>query len=184
VDTTGAIARGANFLPLLNPYFAQQFESSLLRGRQCFSPLARAENFPTYVASNFSYAVKRDSSCPFANEMCLQSIDSILLDTGYLNSLEHYGANTKLEHRWAWRQQAHCAPTITAGYSDVSNLRYESNGSATQFDGGRQFTHLYYGKGQGRNQMNDNLAYKHPVLNTTSARTPWLSLADKDYALM
>ena len=71
----------------------------------------------TYSAQRLPYTMDVNASCPFSKEMCRSPNQNVLLDTGYLDSSEHFGINTS--PRFQFRYKRHCAPLVTEGYTEV-----------------------------------------------------------------
>lgn len=74
-----------------------------------------SEGCKTYVRSTLPYTKDANASCPFDTEMCLVPQRNILLDTGYLDSIEFLGINNG--PRFDFRLKRHCAPLRTQGYA-------------------------------------------------------------------
>ncbi|KAI8627143.1 hypothetical protein F5Y19DRAFT_477707 [Xylariaceae sp. FL1651] len=86
--------------------------------------------------------IDRNAGCPFPNDICSRKEHNIRLDTGYLDSNDHFGLNAPSGQRFQWRYVMHCAPIQTKGYSTSSDngtwVRYHYGGS--QIPSGRNTT--------------------------------------------
>lgn len=60
--------------------------------------------------------VNYDAGCPFQDSICRSNNSNILLDSGYLDSRDHFGLNTPDNQRILQRQVVSCAPLKTEGY--------------------------------------------------------------------
>jgi hypothetical protein len=80
--------------------------------------------------------VDSNASCPFDNEICKQHSGNIFIDTGVLDSYEHFGLNAG-PHIFI-QVTEHCAPIVTAGYSDssVDPVRNNINFTSYHYGGG------------------------------------------------
>ncbi|KAI3316566.1 hypothetical protein HD806DRAFT_552214 [Xylariaceae sp. AK1471] len=63
--------------------------------------------------------IDRNASCPFPSDICRKEDGNIRLDTGYLDSNDHFGLNAPANQRFQWRYVMHCAPIQTEGYSSL-----------------------------------------------------------------
>ncbi|KAI0201425.1 hypothetical protein F4808DRAFT_425146 [Astrocystis sublimbata] len=58
-----------------------------------------------------------DAQCPFNTTICRKNSGNIRLDTGLLDSNDHFGLNASPDQRIQWRHVLHCAPLETVGYT-------------------------------------------------------------------
>ncbi|KAI0143061.1 hypothetical protein GGR57DRAFT_368634 [Xylariaceae sp. FL1272] len=79
------------------------------------------------------------ASCPFEGDVC-RSDANIIVDSGFMNSQEHFGLNTPLKDRMFVRIVDHCAPMKTEGFtsrrvSTAGNITVYHYGNITLDDG-------------------------------------------------
>lgn len=120
------------------PFLNRKAAEHLAYASDCYQTNATARPDSCNVMTIPSVPVQVDSnaSCPFAAEICKSTSGNILLDTGVLDSYEHFGLNAG--PHVSIRVREHCAPIVTAGYSNSSVDPFRSN---------INFTSYYYGGG-------------------------------------
>jgi hypothetical protein len=90
--------------------------------RACYSRKRKPFQCNTFPATVLPYSVNRNGSCPFAKGICrLGETAAYELDTGLLDSQEHFGINTLPETRVQFRKVTSCAPLETKPYMTVHN---------------------------------------------------------------
>lgn len=72
-----------------------------------------------YVSQRLPAYVDSAADCPFEASMCKNASSNIVLDTGFLNSHEHFGVNAPPEERILTRSVLQCAPLVTEGFSSA-----------------------------------------------------------------
>ncbi len=102
------------------PYITRKLNDYLIYAEQCYqtnqaSPL---DGCKIFTQPHLPYVKARNASCPFAAEMCKSKDSNLVLDTQYLHSYEHLGMNRGPP--FLLRHKMHCAPLVTAGFSEVS----------------------------------------------------------------
>jgi len=75
------------------------------------------ESCNKFTISTLPYTSNKNASCPFAEEMCKSNTGNLLLDSGYLDSLDHLGLIKG--PRFAIRYYTHCAPLNTQNFTEV-----------------------------------------------------------------
>jgi len=107
----------------INPYLGQRnleysnYASQCYRGGQSTA----SNGCATFVKSSLPRKVDRNDRCPFSKEMCISDAGNIVIDTGYLSSLDDFGINAPPEDRFLYRRVHRCAPLVTEGYREVYN---------------------------------------------------------------
>ncbi|KAB5576596.1 hypothetical protein GE09DRAFT_627098 [Coniochaeta sp. 2T2.1] len=129
-----------------NPYTAKQMMSAGTYAQQCYSGDASNSQYcSTYVKKNITSTVNTTASCPFDKKICLSDDANIVVDTGYLDSHEHFGINAPLSERFQYRRVVSCAPLTTENYTTQRNV--SSDRSYTRYMYGRStianFTYEY-----------------------------------------
>lgn len=65
-----------------------------------------------------SQTLQTNATCPFPDPaICRSENATIRLDSGYLDSNDHFGLNTPVHERLQWRYVLQCAPLVTEGYT-------------------------------------------------------------------
>lgn len=114
------------------PWQRQTLISADDYARRCYSTNSTTESCRPYVQQQLPMTVTTNASCPFASAICKSDSNNIQIDTGYIDSREHFGLNSR-EH-FQWRLLATCAPLVTEGYTKSKNESvYGKNDSYVQF---------------------------------------------------
>lgn len=115
-----------------NPYTAKQLQSAGIYAQQCYDKDAGDSQYcTTYVQKSLNYTVSTNASCPFDKTICLSDDTNIIVDTGYLDSHEHFGLNAPESERFQYRRVLHCAPLTTVNYTAQRNI--SSDRSSTRY---------------------------------------------------
>ncbi|KAJ2977882.1 hypothetical protein NUW58_g7671 [Xylaria curta] len=119
----------------LQDYFALvSFQSEFIDNaanyaQQCYSSNASGNlDCGRFVIQNLTSIIDDDASCPFGDDICRSSSKNLRIDTGYIDSREHFGLNSP--DRFFARSVLHCAPIKTKGYT---SLRSTSMGNFTLY---------------------------------------------------
>ncbi|RDA94691.1 hypothetical protein CP533_6797 [Ophiocordyceps camponoti-saundersi (nom. inval.)] len=131
---TGVVANEIKFVHPLNQYWGKYSSDVANYAQQCYS--ASSSNMfdcTTYVKQHLPSISDSEAPCPFKNGICRSNSSNLMLDTGYIDSHEHLGINSKPEDRIRFRHVIHCAPLETSGYSSEFTTRYVN------------YTRYYYG---------------------------------------
>ena len=147
---------------LLNPYKSRKLQSSGTYAQQCYSPdLADSQYCTTYVPKSINSTVVANASCPFDKEMCRTQSSNFIVDSGYLDSHEHFGLNAPASQRFQYRRVVHCAPLTTENYTMQRNVSSD-----------RSYTGYMFGPMIGKNvtyeYTNDDM-FETVALNGSSA---------------
>ncbi|KAK7995754.1 hypothetical protein PG991_015221 [Apiospora marii] len=101
---------------------AEKISTAIQYAEQCYasdrtSKMVRCAGFivPKLPTAVMNY----HAGCPFQDSLCRSNSSNILLDTGYLDSREHFGLNTPDSQRFQQREVLHCAPLKTEGYEST-----------------------------------------------------------------
>lgn len=135
-DTTAAT------ISSLRGYLSQTINNAMNYAQECYSSNSTG-NFDctNFVKDHLPGTMDDQAACPFQDGMCRNNQSNILLDSGYLDSRQHFGLNTPDNQRIFFRTTLHCAPVNTAGLSrnistSVSNYTqyfYGSSGDNRKF---------------------------------------------------
>lgn len=72
-----------------------------------------------FITDKISTNIDLNAPCPFDASICRNDSGNLRLDTGFLDSNDHFGLNSPPDQRIRWRHVLHCAPLQTAGYTTV-----------------------------------------------------------------
>jgi hypothetical protein len=107
-------------LPVLMKWItftAQTWMSAISYAQECYkSNSVGIMQCSTFPQKSLPFTVTRNAACPFQAGFCRSNNTSILLDTGYLDSNDHFGVNGPPDQRVKFRNTLHCAPIVTEGY--------------------------------------------------------------------
>jgi hypothetical protein len=120
-------------LTVFYPWQARTIASAATYAQQCYGSgdnQSSALGCTTFVQKQILSHVITNASCPFQNDIC-SSDSNIIIDTGYLDSNDHFGLNTPPDQRFQYRDVIHCAPLKTEGYTQVFNE--SSDRSSTRY---------------------------------------------------
>lgn len=110
---------------LFMPYRTEMASKFLNYGMQCYTDETHTDGCNLYVKPRLPLVSTRGKSCPFGADICKIRDDSLFMDTGMLDSLEHFGINIAPEYRFQLRLVTTCAPLKTQGYmSDYNDSEY------------------------------------------------------------
>lgn len=102
-------------------YQSQKSVEALTYATQCYlkNRTLRAQVCETFSTPALPYSVDRNTSCPFASEICKAYHGNIFLDSGTIDSLIHLGLNRA--PFFTLRQWTQCAPLETTGFTSIIN---------------------------------------------------------------
>ncbi|RDA91347.1 hypothetical protein CP533_0030 [Ophiocordyceps camponoti-saundersi (nom. inval.)] len=102
----------------LYPYFVRKLENAANYAQQCYSAKSSGMfSCSTFVKNHLPATVDDQVPCPFSGGICRSNTSNLRLDTGYLDSQEHLGINSRPENRILYRAVLTCAPLVTEGYT-------------------------------------------------------------------
>jgi len=135
----------APWLTLWRPYASGTWIGSSNYARECYRKDGSGFlGCDTFVQRSLPFTVNASAACPFPDpNMCVTQNANILLDSGLLDSHEHFGLNSRPENRVQWRKVMHCAPLVTEGFKTVTRVN-GTNTTLTRYHYGRT-TQLYIG---------------------------------------
>jgi hypothetical protein len=112
-------------LTQLLPYQAERATKFLNYGMQCYADNAHIDGCNTYIKPRLSSTSTRGIPCPFGDNICKLDSDNLMIDTGYMDSLDDFGINTAPKDRFQLRMVHVCAPLKTQGYTrDFNDTTY------------------------------------------------------------
>jgi hypothetical protein len=105
-----------------NSYISSRLNNAANYAEQCYnnnngSGTLECNKFVTKFLPTAT--IDRNATCPFPSNICRKAEGNIRLDTGYLDSNDHFGLNALGNQRFQWRYVMHCAPIQTEGYSTL-----------------------------------------------------------------
>jgi hypothetical protein len=86
-----------------------------------------------FVVGRMPTTIDTEADCPFAPELCRSNNSKIRLDTGYLDSTDHFGINAPPDQRFLFRYVMHCAPLETEGYKHDTTVRDDFTGISVNY---------------------------------------------------
>jgi hypothetical protein len=102
---------------ITNPQTSKMWASAANYAEDCYKQSNTGFlNCGVLVAGNLPFTIVSNASCPFAAKLCHTNNSSLWLDTGYLDSNDHFGLNAPPSKRFQWRRVIHCSPLVTDGY--------------------------------------------------------------------
>ncbi|EAU31405.1 predicted protein [Aspergillus terreus NIH2624] len=105
---------------------------------QCYQGNASGFACTPHVSQSLPFTTNPNASCPYAADLCAYNGHSAFqMDTGLLDSAEHFGINAPPSHRIKFRRVATCAP-----------IKHGSNLAALQNDSDTGETVYIYAGGQ------------------------------------
>ncbi|KAF4543286.1 Cytochrome p450 protein [Lasiodiplodia theobromae] len=105
------------------PYYTKQMKNAANYVQQCYSPEASGKlGCNTFVKKRLQMGTTVNASCPFSGGICRRDNQTLLLDTGYLDSHEDFGLNAPAEERSYTRYHY--------GQFDFANYTYEYTNDA------------------------------------------------------
>lgn len=107
---------------LIEPYWARLASTAENYAQQCYSSEStRMVDCNLFVKDHLPGSVNQRAQCPFQAEVCRSNSSNLYLDSGLLDSGEHFGLNTAPGDRIQFRSVLHCAPLETQGYTSTRN---------------------------------------------------------------
>ncbi|KAK7934598.1 hypothetical protein PG985_000093 [Apiospora marii] len=206
VQPNGSTWSGPPQSKIVCPWFLSQKRCPMQESGHC-----------AWIHEDIPGGIKHNLICPFWTSLSCQKgpmacqfahyCSNILLDTGYLDSREHFGLNTPDSQRFQQREVLHCAPLKTEGYeSTVSTgsqrfVAYDYGGvlvgtrdNLTEYNFTYRVEDLdfqYRKQGTGRPVVDFRVASEHsytvqnkPAQSVTFMPKPELQRPDGDVELM
>src|SRR4051812_34187000 len=87
--------------------------------QQCYTTAENSEDCRQYVKPKIPLTVMKNATCPFGNGLC--KVDSIMIDTGLLDSSDDLGINMPSDSRFQVRIVNQCSPLVSSGYTSLHN---------------------------------------------------------------
>ncbi|KAI0552065.1 hypothetical protein F4679DRAFT_572014 [Xylaria curta] len=70
-----------------------------------------------FITKNIVGHIDTQANCPFSNSICRVGSANLRVDSGFIDSHDHFGLNSHRSERILTRHVFHCAPIKTAGFS-------------------------------------------------------------------
>lgn len=148
----------ADTLMAFQPYMASKVMDAANHAQQCYLN-NYGPDCSLFVTPRLRSKQNFNASCPFSEEICRSQSGNIRLDSGFVDSHEHFGMNSPPDQRIRWRQVVHCAPLVTAGFTSQENSS-------------QAFTRYHYGR---FGPINDTVDYVYKVPSLESQYSAILS---------
>ncbi|KAI1497320.1 hypothetical protein F5X99DRAFT_423614 [Biscogniauxia marginata] len=128
------------------PYESRIWMTSANYAQECYNKTGSPGflSCSTFIKKQLPFTVDVEAGCPFADGMCSTNNSNIILDSGYLDSHDHFGINAPTSQRTQWRKVMHCAPLMTEGYKE--------KGTSTT---SKPVTKYFYGKARNTRDYED-----------------------------
>ncbi|KAI1130881.1 hypothetical protein F5Y10DRAFT_288601 [Nemania abortiva] len=112
---------------------AKELNKAANYAQQCYNRgAARTVECNRFVKNKLPTALADyNASCPFDKRICRSRFSNIVLDTGPLDSNDHFGLNAPLDQRFTFRYVLKCAPLETDGFTSNTNEAPGSQPSLT-----------------------------------------------------
>ncbi|KAK0720238.1 hypothetical protein B0H67DRAFT_180194 [Lasiosphaeris hirsuta] len=95
-----------------------QIENAANYALQCYGSAGGTElDCGTFVQKRLPLTAQMNATCPFNSTLCKTQDKNMILDTGFLDSNDHFGINAPPKDRFLYRRVMHCAPLVTEGHS-------------------------------------------------------------------
>lgn len=114
-----AVAESIDGPRYFGPQHRQLLRSADDYARRCYTSNSSTELCRPYVKERLPMKVTTNVSCPFANTICQSNTRNIHVDSGLLDSREHFGLNSP--NHFQLRLVSSCAPLATEGYTMTTN---------------------------------------------------------------
>lgn len=101
--------------------------------QQCYSTTLSTFDCTYFVKNNLRGTVDSNAPCPFSDEICRSNSSNIILDSGYVDTVEDLGVNSPQDESIKFRTVLQCAPLETHGYTGTKTTPADN------------FTQYYYG---------------------------------------
>ncbi|KAI0199475.1 hypothetical protein F4808DRAFT_451421 [Astrocystis sublimbata] len=123
-----AVAATTAALLLISFTIAGSFSSRISSavGDECYSQPKEMAGCSRFTMRRLPTTVDFNATCPFAEEICRKESSNILLDTGFLDTHEHFGLNAPPDKRVLLRKTLNCAPLKTKGYTKEKTLDFDN----------------------------------------------------------
>ncbi|KAI1741384.1 hypothetical protein F4680DRAFT_464788 [Xylaria scruposa] len=126
------------YLFLTTAFVAAGISNAANYAQQCYSDNAAGIlDCGRLVAKRISTQIDTQAGCPFEDGVCRDSSANLFVDSGYIDSHDHFGLNSPLSEKVLTRYVMHCAPMKTQGYSTQRNT---SIGTITLYQYGNTTT--------------------------------------------
>lgn len=109
----------------------RDIQHSLHYAQECYD-LQRdgSSNCNTFTQPSIPVSTLSNGTCPFGSKVCLEGVDTIILDSGMINSHGHLGMNAAPEDQIAFRKVSNC--TVLKDTSYTTDWINQSDPSPTQ----------------------------------------------------
>ncbi|KAI0449692.1 hypothetical protein F5B21DRAFT_517984 [Xylaria acuta] len=113
--STGFVdAMSSPFLPII----AGAINNAANYAQQCYSNNNTGIlNCGRFITKNIVSHIETQADCPFPNSVCRVKSANLRIDSGFINSHDHFGLNSPPNERILTRKILHCAPMKTSGFS-------------------------------------------------------------------
>ncbi|KAI0389429.1 hypothetical protein F5Y17DRAFT_472956 [Xylariaceae sp. FL0594] len=103
-------------------WFSESLNIAANYAQQCYSSNSTGlVDCKRFTLKRLVSQVEQNAPCPFSSNMCRTGSANLRIDSGYLDSHNHFGLNSPPDQRIIWRNVLHCAPLITDNFTSQIN---------------------------------------------------------------
>ncbi|KAI0513189.1 hypothetical protein F5B22DRAFT_277829 [Xylaria bambusicola] len=114
---TSLITDATEYNVIVPPLIANLVTNAANYATQCYANSSGTLGCSGFIKDRIPTLAQFNATCPFQEGVCRGNASNLFLDTGYVNSHDHFGLNTPLKDRILFRKTLHCAPLVTKGYT-------------------------------------------------------------------
>lgn len=148
VDGTNCgLLNNSNFLDaILGSETSRRWNNAVNYAQQCYNTESEGLfDCKGFVTERIPMFINNEAPCPFPAEVCRTNASNLFLDTGFINTHDHFGINAPFEERLHFRATLQCGPLVTAGFtsnyeSDIRNYTLYNYGDSGKGSGSK-YTH-------------------------------------------
>lgn len=130
--------------------------------RACYGKVLSGSQCYQYPKPNIPWTNRTNAACPFKGDICKDDVGGFEMDTGFIDSLETLGINTKASEAVEYRKVTSCSVIRTKEYSYEYNITKSENEV-------EQMIGYYYGTFLNGDEEDYTYRYnKHNVAGTSS----------------
>lgn len=118
-STDEPVSETQSFFALV-PIKAEGIDNAANYAQQCYSNNTAGNlDCGRFITKRLPSFIDKSAACPFEEKVCRSNSKNLRIDSGYLDSHEHFGLN--IRDKFFMRNVLHCAPITTTGYTSQRN---------------------------------------------------------------
>ncbi|KAI1368962.1 hypothetical protein F5Y08DRAFT_353496 [Xylaria arbuscula] len=114
---SGMITNATEYNLLIPPRTANLVSNAANYATQCYANSSGTLGCTGFIKDRIPTLAQFNATCPFDESVCRNNDSNLFLDTGYVDSHDHFGLNTPAKDRILFRKTLHCAPIVNKGYT-------------------------------------------------------------------